>query len=90
MIYVHLWPWGQVIMQRHEGRRHITKVHKNYERKKQEKLTGAEKHLSRKLLTTATGEHLTGLYICKMGPGKRLLISKHIGMHHTITGSVLF
>lgn len=90
LIYVHVRPLGQVIMQRHEGRRHITKVHKNYVRKKQEKLTEAEKHLSRKLLTTAMGVHLTGLYICEMGPGKRLLISKHIGMHHTITGSVLF
>jgi len=91
LIYVHLRPLRQVIRQRHEGRRHIAKVHKNYERKKkQEKLTEAEKHLSRKLLTTATGELLTGLYICEMGPGERLLISKHIGMHHTITGSVLF
>lgn len=90
MIYVHLRPLRQVIMQRHEGRRHITKVHKNYGRKNpQEKVTEAEKHLSRKLLTTATGGHLTGLYICEMGPGKRL-ISKHIGMHHTITGRVLF
>lgn len=35
------------------------------------------------------GELLTGLYICEMGPGERLLISKHIGMHHTITGSAL-